>query len=95
MGCIDGAKVFRVYRDIRFSPDPTPYKVKSLSVLTAMFVKLMTDSPSFPLHGLRLYTPNRGLISGLTSDRSRTGRKGPYAGYYVQIAPGGKSFVGT
>ncbi|KAF7508471.1 hypothetical protein GJ744_009184 [Endocarpon pusillum] len=50
--------VFRVYRDIRFSPDPTPYK------------------PYF------------------SAAWSRTGRKGPYAGYYVQIAPGGKSFVG-
>jgi len=25
---------------------------------------------------------------------SRTGRKGPYAAYYVQIQPGGQSFVG-
>lgn len=30
----------------------------------------------------------------LIKRRSRTGRKGPYAGYYVQIQPGG-SFVGT
>ncbi len=30
----------------------------------------------------------------LIMDRSRTGRKGPYAGYYVQIAPAGKTFVG-
>lgn len=30
----------------------------------------------------------------LTEQRSRTGRKGPYAGYYVQIQPGA-SFVGT
>ena len=28
------------------------------------------------------------------SCRSRTGRKGPYAAYYVQIQPGGGSFVG-
>ncbi|KAK0346406.1 hypothetical protein LTR94_006852 [Friedmanniomyces endolithicus] len=35
--------VFRIYRDVRFSPDPTPYK-------------------------------------------SRTGRKGPYAHYYIQIS---------
>ncbi|MCJ1309315.1 hypothetical protein MMC25_002974 [Agyrium rufum] len=48
---------FRIYRDIRFSPDPTPYK------------------PYF------------------SAAWSRTGRKGPYAGYYVQIAPG-SSFVG-
>lgn len=26
--------------------------------------------------------------------RSRTGRKGPYAAYYVQVQPGGGSFVG-
>ena len=29
----------------------------------------------------------------LTSSRSRTGRKGPYAHYYLQIQPGG-SFIG-
>ena len=28
-------------------------------------------------------------------NRSRTGRKGPYACYYVQISPHGQSFVGT
>ena len=49
--------VFRIYRDIRFSKDPTPYKTH-FSVAW-----------------------------------SRTGRKGPYAAYYVQIAPG-NSFVG-
>ncbi|KIX10240.1 uncharacterized protein Z518_01321 [Rhinocladiella mackenziei CBS 650.93] len=51
--------VFRIYRDIRFSPDPTPYK------------------PHF------------------SAAWSRTGRKGPYACYYVQIQPGGKSLVGS
>ena len=51
--------VFRIYRDIRFSSDPTPYK------------------PHF------------------SAAWSRTGRKGPYACYYVQIQPGGKSFVGS
>ncbi|KEQ91455.1 hypothetical protein AUEXF2481DRAFT_44040 [Aureobasidium subglaciale EXF-2481] len=49
--------VFRIYRDIRFSKDPTPYK------------------PYF------------------SAAWSRTGRKGPYAAYYVQISPG-ESFVG-
>lgn len=49
---------FRIYRDIRFSPDPTPYK------------------------------------SHFSAAWSRTGRKGPYAGYYVQVQPGG-SFVGA
>ncbi|KAK0617075.1 hypothetical protein B0T14DRAFT_538715 [Immersiella caudata] len=48
---------FRIYRDIRFSNDPTPYK------------------PHY------------------AAAWSRTGRKGPYACYYVHVEPG-KSFVG-
>ncbi|KAI9760581.1 MAG: hypothetical protein M4579_001550 [Chaenotheca gracillima] len=51
---------FRIYRDIRFSPDPTPYK----------------DN-----------------FAHFSAAWSRTGRKGPYAAYYVQVAPG-KSFIG-
>jgi uncharacterized protein (TIGR02453 family) len=51
--------VFRIYRDIRFSNDPTPYKTH------------------------------------FSAAWSRTGRKGPYACYYVQIQPGGYSFVGS
>lgn len=50
--------VFRIYRDVRFSKDPTPYKTH----FSAAF--------------------------------SRTGRKGPYACYYISLQPGGKSFVG-
>ncbi|KAL2260062.1 hypothetical protein VTK26DRAFT_6047 [Humicola hyalothermophila] len=49
---------FRIYRDIRFSNDPTPYK------------------PHF------------------SAAFSRTGRKGPYACYYVHVEPGGHCFVG-
>ena len=49
---------FRIYRDIRFSPDPTPYKTH------------------------------------FSAAWSRTGRKGPYAGYYIQVQPKG-SFVGA
>lgn len=49
---------FRIYRDIRFSSDPTPYKTH------------------------------------FSAAWSRTGRKGPYAGYYVQVQPNG-SFVGA
>lgn len=49
--------VFRIYRDIRFSNDPTPYK------------------PHFSVAF------------------SRTGRKGPYACYYVHCEPG-SCFVG-
>lgn len=48
---------FRIYRDVRFSQDPTPYKTH------------------------------------FSAAWSRTGRKGPYAAYYLQIKPGG-SFVG-
>ncbi|OCK79759.1 hypothetical protein K432DRAFT_382782 [Lepidopterella palustris CBS 459.81] len=50
--------IFRIYRDIRFSSDQTPYKTH------------------------------------FSAAWSRTGRKGSYAGYYVQIKPGGGSFVG-
>ncbi|KAF2721223.1 hypothetical protein K431DRAFT_338886 [Polychaeton citri CBS 116435] len=50
--------IFRIYRDVRFSSDPTPYK------------------PHF------------------SAAWSRTGRKGPYAHYYVQVSPGNESFVG-
>jgi len=49
--------VFRIYRDIRFSNDHTPYKTH------------------------------------LSAAWSRTGKKGPYACYYVSIQPG-KSLVG-
>ncbi|KAI4242068.1 MAG: hypothetical protein LQ352_007312 [Teloschistes flavicans] len=48
---------FRIYRDVRFSSDPTPYKTH------------------------------------FSAAWSRTGRKGPYAAYYLQIKPGG-SFLG-
>ena len=48
---------FRIYRDVRFSSDQTPYKTH------------------------------------FSAAWSRTGRKGPYAAYYLQIKPGG-SFVG-
>lgn len=50
--------VFRIYRDVRFSRDQTPYKAH------------------------------------FSAAWSRTGRKGPYACYYVHVEPGGKSFVG-
>jgi len=50
--------IYRIYRDIRFSKDATPYKTY------------------------------------FSAAWSRTGRKGPYAHYYVQIQPNGGSFVG-
>ncbi|KAF2098125.1 hypothetical protein NA57DRAFT_76920 [Rhizodiscina lignyota] len=49
--------VFRIYRDVRFSKDQTPYKT---------------------------------AFSGAWS---RTGRKGPYAAYYVQCKPDGGSLI--
>lgn len=49
--------VFRIYRDVRFSKDQTPYKTH------------------------------------FSAAWSRTGRKGPFAAYYVQVKAGG-SFVG-
>ncbi|KAN0098684.1 Conserved hypothetical protein (DUF2461) domain containing protein [Hyaloscypha variabilis] len=50
--------IYRIYRDMRFSSDPTPYK------------------PYFSVSW------------------SRTGRKGPYAHYYLHLQPGGGSFFG-
>lgn len=50
--------IYRIYRDVRFSSDPTPYK------------------PYFSVSW------------------SRTGRKGPYAHYYLHIQPNGESFFG-
>lgn len=50
--------VYRIYRDVRFSKDQTPYK------------------------------------SYFSAAWSRTGRKGPYAVYYLQIAPGTSFFGG-
>lgn len=50
--------IYRIYRDMRFSSDPTPYK------------------PYFSVTW------------------SRTGRKGPYAHYYLHLQPDGGSFFG-
>lgn len=50
--------VFRIYRDTRFSKDPTPYKTH------------------------------------FSAAWSRTGKKGPYAVYYLHVQPGGSSLVG-
>lgn len=50
--------MFRIYRDTRFSKDPTPYKTH------------------------------------FSAAWSRTGKKGPYAVYYLHVQPGGASLVG-
>lgn len=92
------SQVFRVYRDIRFSTDPTPYKVRTSNPLPLMSRILMSSSHSSPPHGVCSPTKDCALLNPsvlvLIIGRSRTGRKGPYAGYYVQIAPAEKSFVG-
>lgn len=49
--------IYRIHRDMRFTNDPTPYKVY-FSVAW-----------------------------------SRSGRKGPYAQYYLHVQPGGESFI--
>ena len=67
-------QTFRIYRDVRFSSDPTPYKVLSFH-----------NAPSNTL-----LTKQKTHFSAAWS---RTGRKGPYAAYYVQISPSG-SFIG-
>lgn len=43
---------------------------------------------------LSLSSPSSHAMSHLHPFRSRTGRKGPYAGYYLQIKPSG-SFIGA
>ena len=66
-------QTFRIYRDVRFSSDPTPYKVLHFP-----------DPCNLPLTKQQTH---------FSAAWSRTGRKGPYAAYYVQIAPSG-SFIG-
>ncbi|KAJ5203681.1 Conserved hypothetical protein CHP02453 [Penicillium cinerascens] len=69
--------VFRIHRDIRFSKNPLPYKRVGRVLVTVM------------------------LVSGTLTDEqihfsaawSRTGKKGPYAAYYVHFQPG-SCFVG-
>ena len=66
---ISNQKVFRIYRDVRFSNDKTLYKVKISETV--------------------------GLIQVyFAAGWSRTGRKGPYAKYYVHIQPNGGTILG-
>ena len=46
----DSIKIFRIYRDVRFSSDPTPYKVRYLSNNCCICGVLITSrQPSQPL----------------------------------------------
>ncbi|PIB01293.1 hypothetical protein CB0940_01320 [Cercospora beticola] len=77
--------IFRIYRDVRFSKDPTPYKVRFIprNIAARHGSALLGEFPA----------SRYSCIISLTLNRSRAGRKGPYAHYYVQCAPN-KSFVG-
>lgn len=70
--------IFRIYRDIRFSKDPTPYKVCPPTLRH----KRCLDGADLP-----------PLQPHFSAAWSRTGRKGPYACYYVHCEPG-SSFIG-
>ena len=67
--------IFRIYRDVRFSKDPTPYKVSGPSVLLTHLSGSDVRQPHY------------------SAAWSRTGRKGPYACYYIHCEPG-NVFVG-
>jgi uncharacterized protein (DUF2461 family) len=70
--------IFRIYRDLRFSGDQRPYKVE------------LFHCPSLQKH-----TNSDSLItqSHFSAAFSRTGRRRPYACYYLQLDPG-SSYVG-
>lgn len=94
-------QVFRIYRDVRFSSDPTPYKARpSPCLLCRLWLSLLTSFLAASLFSRVVSLSSSRILchfepSVLTHvPRSRTGRKGPYACYYVQIQPGGKSLVG-
>lgn len=77
--------VFRIHRDIRFSKDPTPYKVSSHPLPAHM-----------PAHGCDpgyIYANNRSKQPHFSAAWSRTGKKGPYACYYIHLEPG-SCFIG-
>lgn len=94
-------QVFRIYRDVRFSSDQTPYKAcRSPCLPCTLWLSLLTSFLAASLFSRVVSLSSCCILchfepSVLTRvPRSRTGRKGPYACYYVQIQPGGKSLVG-
>ncbi|KAJ5607692.1 Conserved hypothetical protein CHP02453 [Penicillium hordei] len=74
--------VFRIHRDVRFSKNPLPYKVGYLllRVPVAMACRMCS------------YVAG-GRVTHFSAAWSRTGKKGPYAAYYVHFQPG-SCFVG-
>ncbi|CAI7639324.1 unnamed protein product [Penicillium palitans] len=73
--------VFRIHRDIRFSKNPLPYKVGYLLRIPVAVACRMCA-----------YVAG-GRVTHFSAAWSRTGRKGPYAAYYVHFQPG-SCFVG-
>ncbi|CAI7650144.1 unnamed protein product [Penicillium glandicola] len=70
--------VFRIHRDVRFSKNPLPYKVGYLPLRVPV-----------PVTCLRVCV----WRTHFSAAWSRTGKKGPYAAYYVHFQPG-SCFVG-
>ncbi|KAJ6124417.1 Conserved hypothetical protein CHP02453 [Penicillium samsonianum] len=69
--------VFRIHRDVRFSKNPLPYKVG--------YLPLRVPVACVHVVGMR--------VTHFSAAWSRTGKKGPYAAYYVHFQPG-SCFVG-
>ncbi|KXT02513.1 hypothetical protein AC578_4192 [Pseudocercospora eumusae] len=63
--------------DVRFSKDPTPYKASQSFALTQPYFSVAWCATTLSL-----------CVQKLNDHRSRAGRKGTYAHYYIQIAPG-------
>ncbi|KAM0722506.1 hypothetical protein Q7P37_001947 [Cladosporium fusiforme] len=103
--------IFRIYRDVRFSKDPTPYKSGAVarqsarerighrlapprSYRLAAVAACRTHEAVHYSHTYYLlpltHAPSQPFFSAAWS---RTGRKGPYAHYYVQVSPD-ETFVG-
>lgn len=78
--------MFRIYRDTRFSKNPTPYKVSwklasyclrvELTYIASLLCCVVSPIASAPRY------------IKLNPKRSRTGRKGPFACYYIHAEPG-------
>ncbi|RMZ74345.1 glycoside hydrolase family 92 [Pyrenophora seminiperda CCB06] len=81
-------------QDIRFSKDPTPYKRhahrRDARSGHAQLAPHLTQST---FCGRTSETCTKISQTYFSAAWSRTGRKGPYAHYYIQVQPNGGSFV--
>lgn len=78
--------IFRIYRDTRFSKDLTPYKVSGIRAISPLKPGLISVASFFSC--VVSPVPRTSRSYNLTPQRSRTGRKGPFACYYVHAEPG-------